>query len=384
MFLDIVNRRNRPFVDAVLKLHQEEILEADTYVIDMDTLVANAKLILEEASKKGIDLYFMLKQIGRNPIIAKKLVELGYKGAVVVDFREAEIMMQHKIPLGNVGHLVQTPKNLLKEVIAYGTEVYTVFSFEKLEEINEIAKSLNKTQDVIVKVSDDHDLFYSGQMSGIEIKELDAFLDKAKTLENIQVVGATAFPCYLYDEKIDNVAPTPNYYTVIKAIEMMRNKGFEIKQINVPSTTCKATLDIISEGEGTMGEPGHGLTGTTPMHAAKDLDELPAVLYLSEISHNFRGKSYCYGGGLYRRSHVKNGLVVDAEGEKRVLITPVNDDSIDYYFEVDSEQTVSTPVLMAFRFQMFVTRSKVALVEGISSNNPHVIGVYDGLGKVYE
>ena len=51
---------------------------------------------------------------------------------------------------------------------------------------------------------------------------------------------------------------------------------------------------------------------------------------------------------------------------------------------ITREQTISAPVIMAFRFQMFVTRSKVALVEGIHNNNPHVIGVYDGLGKVYE
>lgn len=384
MFLDIVDRRNRSLIDATVSLHRKKILEPDTYVIDMDTLLMNSKLILDEAKKHGIELYFMLKQIGRNPVIAKKLVELGYKGAVVVDFREAEIMMNHNIPLGNVGHLVQTPKGKLKDIIEYGTEVFTIFSIEKLIEINEYSKELNKVQDVIIKVSSDDDLFYSGQLSGIDLSELESFLENTKELNNINVVGATAFPCYLYDEKKDAVSPTPNYYTVIKAIEIMKNMGFEIKQINTPSTTCTSTLEIMAQGEGTMGEPGHGLSGTTPMHAKKDLEELPAVIYLSEISHNFRGKSYCYGGGLYRRSHVKNCLVVDDNKEIKGLVTPVDDDSIDYYFEIDTPQTISASVIMAFRFQMFVTRSKVALIEGIQSGSPKVIGIYDGLGKVYE
>lgn len=61
----------------------------DSYLIDMDVLIDNAKKILEAAKVRNIRLYFMLKQLGRNPYIAKKLVELGYEGAVVVDFKEA-------------------------------------------------------------------------------------------------------------------------------------------------------------------------------------------------------------------------------------------------------------------------------------------------------
>lgn len=53
----------------------------DSYLIDMDVLIDNAKKILEAAKVRNIRLYFMLKQLGRNPYIAKKLVELGYEGA---------------------------------------------------------------------------------------------------------------------------------------------------------------------------------------------------------------------------------------------------------------------------------------------------------------
>lgn len=384
MFVDIVNRRNRPMIDATLQLYNENLIQPDSYIIDVDTVLENAKIILKAAERENIGLYFMLKQIGRNPYLAKQLMDMGYKGAVVVDFREAEIMMQHHIPIGNVGHLVQVPKGLLPKVVAYKPEVITVFSLEKLIEINEVAKDQNVVQDILVKVADDGDLFYSGQLSGIEIKDLNEFLIEAKRLSHIEIVGATAFPCYLYDEVADDVVATPNYYTVVKATEMIVNVGYTIKQVNVPSTTCEATISIIANGEGTMGEPGHGLTGTTPLHAHKDLSELPAVLYLSEVSHNFKGKSYCYGGGLYRRSHVKNGLLFDNKGEHKVEITPVNDDSIDYYFEISNEQEISAPLIMAFRFQMFVTRSKVVLIEGISKRNPRIVNTYDGLGRLYE
>ena len=41
----------------------------------------------------------MLKQIGRNPLIARALTDMGYVGAVCVDFREALTMVENQIPL---------------------------------------------------------------------------------------------------------------------------------------------------------------------------------------------------------------------------------------------------------------------------------------------
>ena len=55
----------------------------------------------------------------------------------------------------------------------------------------------------------------------------------------------------------------------------------------------------LAEAGATQVEPGHGLTGTTPLHAVEDLPELPAVVYVSEVSHLHGGEAYCFGGGLY-------------------------------------------------------------------------------------
>ena len=55
----------------------------------------------------------------------------------------------------------------------------------------------------------------------------------------------------------------------------------------------------LADAGATQVEPGHGLTGTTPLHAVEDLPELPAVVYVSEVSHLHGGDAYCFGGGLY-------------------------------------------------------------------------------------
>ena len=60
-------------------------------------------------------------------------------------------------------------------------------------------------------------------------------------------------------------------------------------------------LKALADAGATQVEPGHGLTGTTPLHALEDLPEIPAVVYVTEISHFIDGEAYCFGGGLYYR-----------------------------------------------------------------------------------
>ena len=130
-------------------------------------------------------------------------------------------------------------------------------------------------------------------------------------------------------------------------------------------------------------EPGHGLSGTTPLHAYRACDEKPCVVYVSEISHNFEGNAYCYGGGFYRRSHVKHALVGTKYTQmKEVEVTPPTLESIDYYFGLNEICNVNDTVLMAFRFQIFVTRSNVCLIEGIHQGSPKIVGMYTSQGEV--
>ena len=59
------------------------------------------------------------------------------------------------------------------------------------------------------------------------------------------------------------------------------------------------TLEALAAAGATQVEPGHGLTGTTPLHVSGDLPEAPAVVYLTEVSHLSGEEAFCFGGGLY-------------------------------------------------------------------------------------
>ncbi|MBE5984406.1 MAG: YhfX family PLP-dependent enzyme, partial [Paenibacillaceae bacterium] len=99
MFLKQTVKRNRDLAEVSFQMHQSGQIQPDSYVIDVDTFLENAALMLKEAKKMGIRLFFMLKQVGRNPYLAGKLIELGFEGAVAVDYREAKILMNHRIPI---------------------------------------------------------------------------------------------------------------------------------------------------------------------------------------------------------------------------------------------------------------------------------------------
>ena len=386
MFLDQTIRRNPQLVETAFMLHQEGKILPDSYLVDVDVFLENARRLLQKAGQNHIRLYFMLKQIGRNPYLAKALVEMGYSGAVVVDFREALVMMENRIPIGNVGHLVQVPGALIKELVAYKPEVMTIYSREKAMEIEAAAAGLGCRQAVMLRVYGDFDMIYSGQTAGFHLDELKETAIWMKTeCPHLEIKGVTSFPCYLYDGEARDVLPTKNLETVKCAVEILKTCGIDIALINTPSATCCRTIDRMAEFGGNCGEPGHGLSGTTPMHAVYELEERPAVVYVSEISHNFMGNAYCFGGGQYRRSHVKKVRVGTSLGHSRELtVIPPTDESIDYHFGISEECAVGDTAVMAFRFQIFVTRSDVVLVKGIQEGCPGIVGIYDSQGRKKE
>ena len=383
MFLKKVMDRNQKLIECAFDLHEKGLLLPDTYILDLDTILENAKAMKKEADLYGIDLYFMLKQIGRNPLIALKLVEIGFKGAVTVDFKEALVMIENGIHISNVGHLVQIPKAAMKKILSSKADYVTVYSREIIKEINDCAEELGIVQKVLIRISDEDSSLYSGQEGGFKSSELEDLYQFIGSLNNVELGGFTVFPALLYNEKEGKIAPTDNIKALNRGIEFAKEKSIENLNINVPSATCCASIPLIAELGGTSGEPGHGLTGTTPLHKHTDQPERPAYVYVSEISHNFEGRAFCYGGGHYRRSHMEDVLVgKNINDAKLVKVVPPTEESIDYHYEIKEECEVGDCAIMAYRTQIFTTRSHVAVVSGIQNNNPQILGIFDAQGEL--
>jgi predicted amino acid racemase len=386
MFLEKTKNRNPALVETAIALHHQGAIQPNTYVMDLDQIENNTRLLAEEARKQGITLYMMTKQIGRNPEIAKRIAAAGIKQAVAVDPWEALVLAKAGVSLGHVGHLVQIPNGMIAEILSYRPEVITVFSLEKARLISEEAVKQGIVQKIMIRVVGENDRLYPGQEGGFVESEWLNAVASIQAMHGVAMAGVTAFPCFLYEE--GEVRPTENARTVQRAVKSIQDH-FKIKleQVNIASANSVETLRLLAELGGTHGEPGHALTGTTPLHAVRDLPELPAMVYVSEISHFANDKAFVYGGGFYRRSNIKKAMVVNAKDASDQVIVDADEpdaEMIDYCGAIDAENQefhVGDTVLYAFRTQIFMTRSNVALVTGIQSGNPEVIGIYDGLGR---
>jgi len=377
MFLERLQQNNPKLIDASLQLFKQGAILPDTYVLDYDMIMENGRIMKQEADKYGIHLYYMLKQIGRNPLIAKGLDELGFDGCVAVDYKEALVMKQAKTKIAHLGHLIQIPTYALESLLETKPHIITVYSYEKIEQINAVCQKLGFVQNIMLRITDDDSALYSGQIGGFNSNILEELVKKIEKLSNVKVAGLTVFPALLFNK--DKIAPTDNMKAMNRAIEKMKKLGYENLEINVPSCSCYDSMKLIASIGGTSAEPGHGLTGTTPLHKISEQPEKVGYIYVSEVSHNFKDKAYCYGGGHYRRGHLDKALV-GYEKQMDHVVAP-DDDSIDYHFELQHNHEIGQPVLMCFRTQLFTTRSNVAVVKGIQSGKPELMCLYNSLGE---
>ncbi|UJF17034.1 YhfX family PLP-dependent enzyme [Vibrio sp. SS-MA-C1-2] len=378
MFLKALKKQNQSLIEIAKKLHQKGDILPDSYVIDVDTYTENATHILECAKKHGIKLYGMTKQIGRNPYLAKILIDLGYEGIVAVDYKEASVLHDAGVNVSHVGHLVQPPNSVLTKLVTeIQPEVITVYSIEKAKEISLIAQQYYCVQKILLKFIDDDDYLYPNQESGFLLSDIENVTHQIQSLPNIKIEGITHFPCFLFNKNTNTIEKTENYKTLIKAVNHLQLLGVKVNQVNCPSATSIKTIPSIAQSGGTHGEPGHALTGTMPFNTEGTEKEKVAMLYLSEVSHHYQGNSFCFAGGFYPRGHLENALV----GTQEVKVKDSDPLAIDYHLQLEGKHKIGTPVVMSFRTQIFVTRSHVVLIKGLSNHQPRITGTYNSIGQ---
>ncbi len=394
MFLDTVLARNPELAEAAAVLHDKGAVPPDTYVVDRDAVEANAELLAGEAQRLGLGLWFVVKHLGRNPelirAVARHLPE-----AAAIDAPEARALNAAGARPANVGHLVQIPRRALPEVLAWRPSYVTVFDTDNARAVSAEAVRQSTVQDVLVRVEGDPRSVYPGQEGGVPLERLDSFAEAAEALPGIRIAGVTGFPCLLCDPRTGTPQPTTTFALLRKARAQLAGRGHTGLRLSAPSATCVASLPLLSDLGATHGEPGHALTGTTPLHALDQKQpERPAYVYVTEVSHTLAdGRPALHGGGFYPRADIGDALLYRTGTRLRVGGIPA--ENIDYYRLLSASghghadgapRSARTDVragdtaVLAFRTQIFVTRSNVAVVSGLSSGAPELTGLYGPLG----
>jgi predicted amino acid racemase len=383
MFLDLIRRRNPRLIEAAIALHQSGELPANTYVIDLDAVENNARAISAKANSLGLTVMAMTKQMGRNESFCRAVMRGGIMRSVAVDMECALATRRAGMELGHIGHLVQIPRHEADSAAQLSPQWWTVFNAEKAAEAATASQRLGREQPFLARIRGENDQFYRAHEGGFpasEIASVAATLDKTP---GGRFAGITTFPALLFDAATRTVKPTPNLETLRQASQTLARFGYKGVEINAPGTTSSVTLEALAEAGATQVEPGHGLTGTTPLHVSDDLTEAPAVVYLTEVSHLSGGEAFCFGGGLYidpvfpryqLRAIVAREPRAHAAALRAVEIpTP---DAIDYYGMIEAggpaKPEPGDSVVFGFRPQAFVTRAFVAGVSGLATDTPRV------------
>ncbi|MCA0343424.1 alanine racemase [Shinella sp. 838] len=393
MFLDVLRRRNPGFIEAAQKLHREGKIPANAYVIDLDAIERNARILKDEATRLGLKTFAMTKQFGRSSSACKAILAGGIDRAVAVDMACAKATHRAGLKVGHLGHLQQVARHEANGAAGVlQPDYWTVFNEAKAREAAAGAKAAGRTQNLLARIHAEGDTFYRGHEGGFDASDVVAVAEMFDGLEGGRFAGITTFPALLFDHQARKVLPTPNLATLTKTAEALAKAGRRDIEVNAPGTTSSVLLAALAEAGATQCEPGNGLHGTTALHVVEDLPELPAMLYLTEVSHLSGGKAYCFGGGFYIdpifpdydvKAIVSDEPTVAANALRSVEIPPPS--AIDYYAMIDATgpgaPKPGDTAIFGFRGQAFVTRAYVVGVSGISSGAPKVETIENTAGE---
>ncbi|MBV9750398.1 MAG: alanine racemase [Acetobacteraceae bacterium] len=391
MFLDVIRRRNPALIEQAITLHQAGAIPANSYVIDLDAVTANARRLQDAAQRAGLKVFAMTKQMGRNGDFCRAVKAGGIGRAVAVDMECARACTRAGLKLGHLGHLVQVPRHEAAAASSMAPEYWTVFNLEKAAEAATAAMVHGRRQNLLARLHAPGDRFYAGHEGGFEAESVATVADALDRLEGGRFAGVTTFPALLFDHASGAVRPTPNLATLARAVEALHRSGRRGIEVNAPGTTSSDTLQMLASHGATQVEPGHGLTGTTPLHAVRDLPELPAVCYVSEVSHCHAGRAYCFGGGLYIDpvfpDYEVKAVVGSSPDDARAALRPIHippPSAIDYYGMIGGANgvRVGDTVVLGFRPQAFVTRAYTVGLTGVAGSRATARGIHDVFGHL--
>jgi predicted amino acid racemase len=403
--------KNPRLIKAAVALQRSGDIPADTYVLDLDTIVSNGTKGLKEATRVGLECYMCTKQFGRNPVVVDALLRSGYEKAIAMDLEGIKNLHRYGVPIAHVGHFGQIPTSELEFVLdEVRPDVFTIYSIERAKQISKVAGKLGIKQKLLVRVVDDPRTERLVMGGGLSEDEAFTFARQLQKLDNVEVVGATSYPATAFSIINKTHQLSGNFMAMMRVIgRMQKELGIEMEQANAPGRNCVATMAPVADGGGTHVEPGQSFLGTLPAMAFElDSPEIPAVVYVTEISHHFGGHAIAFGDSFMAtatlgslRNDINTEYVYALVGDDPdkildqglTLARPQehwhNDLGWSMYAVLmpGSRQraNVGDTVVYGFRPQIYRTpKGRIAVVAGIQRNKPKLVGLFDRAGLLLE
>src|SRR3954452_231571 len=159
MFLDVLRRRNPQLIEQAIALHQAGKIPANAYVIDLDAVEANARVIKAEADRLGLKAFAMTKQMSRSPSFCAAVARGGIGKAVTVDMEDARACRRAGLAIGHIGHLVQIPRAETAAAAALQPDYWTVFNVEKAADAADASRNGGRVLNLLARIQTQGDTF---------------------------------------------------------------------------------------------------------------------------------------------------------------------------------------------------------------------------------
>jgi len=281
-FLDSLLRRNPALVRAAALLHRTGAVPPGTYVVDVDTLRANADLLRAAIEAAGLGAYWEAKQFGRCPPLCAALVDAGFDAAIALDREEARALHLLGFRVGHVGHLGQPARSDLEWLLhELRPEVVTVYDVALAEALAAAARSVGGTVGVLLRPIGPGDLRNDLVGGGTIERDVPAAAARIDALDGLRFEGITTYPALRYDVRERRFRPTPNLESLLRSRDALAQAGLDARQVNAAGNACVATVRALADRGVSHVEPGQAFVAASPGHFFEDLPERPAVAFVT-------------------------------------------------------------------------------------------------------
>jgi predicted amino acid racemase len=390
--------RNPAMLDAAIRLHQEGAIPPSTHLIDLDAVAHNASVIAEAARRFSLTAFAVTKQDGHEPHMTRLVLDRGFDGVTAVEALQAYRIHRHGFPLGNVGHTSQLPRAEIPRILAMDPQFVTVYTLEAAQHVSEACVALGRTQPLYVTVGRQGDEGTHAELfGGWDEAGCVEGIRPIVSLPNVFIAGIAQHTTIDYPSQDDpyTARPTEAFFTALRARERLESAlGLDELRINCSGNCNTVTAGVLASYGATDIEPGAALVGSGRFHALLDMPEIPAQVFVSEITHGWAGNAYAIGGGF--------GFVWDMDGSLAPFrgivgrsLEQARRQPLDFlgrpwydvyglFHDPEGTATVGDTLLFVHLPQVIMERCYVAAVSGISKQRPTVEALLDSEGTVLD
>ncbi len=402
---DALAGRNPGLVAAAAALHQSGELPPDCYVVDVEAVEKNARLVSEAVEAAGLDTFFEAKEFGRCPPLCALLGRHGFVKALAIDVEELYALERQGVRVGHVGHLGQIPSGDVEHVVAdTRPDVITVYSFEKAAEIDAAARRAGRVQQVALRVNGPDDHVPLSIAGGVGEDAAIVLAKAIATLAAVELIGLTTYPVARFDLARREWVTTANLATMLRMAERLeRELGTRIGHINAAGNVCAATARLVADAGATHCEPGQAFVGGLVANGFVEQAEVPAIAYVTEVSHLVSETPFVYAASMVANATIGIWNALDYDSLHGAISRPgldplagrvrskpqffaSSDPTAFIYNAVQPlerfDARVGDTVVFGFRTQLYRTNgARLAVLEGIAEGRPRIAGFYDRTGN---